>query len=595
MENNTNPININTNYLRFFEDTIVYLQRTFDTFDISLLTIDTLNGEHFDIFYAHSYDNQNFSQYKTREEFELPDGFETNGVTNGATPIPIYISIFFKQIKTNPYTQISTLYPEKNVDSTHKYIQINSITYGAGSDIVEIENIRYQSFYNIINQYPRWNFYDNQKVSIDRWLAQCNSIAEMYGHSCIYFKTEPIESETIHTFANHVVRNVTNIKKINILAPNNELPQDRNIYSEWDMPLQDDFIIHIVREKFELAFGENIVPSEKDYLYLPIINKLFRVASMQPKNGFMGKIGWWEVFLAKYEEDDCVTIDDDLKSIMGGLPEFDDAIDSIDVLDDYEVLNQLNELKADTVNSKEKIVQLTVDEKKEPTQNFTNKLMDSNFYVALKETEKLREFYDKRLQIISVNPDESAFPITMYDNTTVDKRVIALQYNLSDYTIKNKLTLTVNKGFKLSFNFILMLRFVGELFDLIDDSGNFSQFTVKLNRSNLVLIDSRNQKTFDVNYKFSPKELYNVSIEYSTIQDQVQNQIIIKIFKLSNKEKTLEFQDVYMVGNTEQVNFPLSIVQMFGGNYLSSEIMLDINEKNILKDFVNPLLQMKQF
>lgn len=417
----------------------------------------------------------------------------------------------------------------------------------------------------------------------------------MYGHACIYFKTEPIESETVHTFANHVVRNVTNIKKINILAPNNELPQDRNIYTEWDMPLQDDFIIHVVREKFELAFGENIVPSEKDYLYLPIINKLFRVASMQPKNGFMGKIGWWEVFLAKYEEDDCVTIDDDLKSIMGGLPEFDDAIDSIDVLDDYEVLNQLNELKADTVNSKEKIDQLTVDEKKEPTQNFTNKLMDSNFYVALKETEKLREFYDKRLQIISVNPDESAFPITMYDNTTVDKRVIALQYNLSDYTIKNKLTLTVNKGFKLSFNFILMLRFVGELFDLIDDSGNFSQFTVKLNRSNLVLIDNRNQKTFDVNYKFSQKELYNVSIEYGTIKDQVQNQIIIKIFKLSNKEKTLEFQDVYMVGNTEQANFPLSIVQMFGGNYLSSEITLDINEKNILKDFVNPLLQMKQF
>lgn len=125
MENTINPININTNYLRFFEDTIVYLQRTFDTFDISLLTINSVNSEFFDIFYAHSYDNQNFSQYKTREEFELPEDF-----TNGTNTIPVYISIFFKQIKTNPYTQIATLYPEKNVDSTHKYIQINSITYG---------------------------------------------------------------------------------------------------------------------------------------------------------------------------------------------------------------------------------------------------------------------------------------------------------------------------------------------------------------------------------------------------------------------------------------------------------------------------------
>jgi hypothetical protein len=576
-------------YIRISENITMYILEAFENFNKDLLELkfsEDSKLENYDILYSYSVDKQNYSNPVSKELFEIP-----NLLTE------IFLGIEFRQIRINKYNEISTLYPETNVDWKLKFLDLIEIKYN--SLVIDLnEKIKFLKFHDLINQYPRWNFYDNQIVTINRWLSQCNSIAEMYGHSCIYFKTEPVESETIHTFANHVIRNVVAVKKLSVLAPNNELPQDRNVYSEWDMPLQDDFVLHVVKDKFERAFGLNVVPSEKDYLYLPIINKLFRVAAMQPKNGFMGKIGWWEVFLSKYEEDDTVTIADDLKNALGGISEeFDDALDEIEDLevdDDIksEIFNQLTTITQDTVKTVEKIQKDTTDEKRIPTQNFTNKLVDSTFYVSLKETEKLREFYDKRLKILSVNPGVNSYPITMYDNSNIEKRTIALQYNLTDYTIKNKANLTINKTFEFSFNFVLMQRFVGELFDLLSNNGLLSNLTIKLARNKLELIDNQTQQTFQTNFVFTEKEIYNILL----IKNLDTKTISIKIFSLINKEKTLSFQDVYMLdSNFISGSFDLTHIHLFGGHYLSSEICLNIDEKNILKDYVNPLIVMKQF
>ena len=569
------------------EDVFAYLQKSIENFDIKKLNLDiSLNESNFyQIYYSYSYDKINYADFKLLNEFNNPDNIN----------IPIYLSIHFKKIESTDLQKTLTLYQNKNINSDIHEINLNSIKYDTIIfDLKSEIDIKYITLYKIINQYPKWNLYDNQQITINRWLQQINAISEMYGHTCIYFKTEPIESETEQTFKNHVFRNVTNIKKLHILSPNNELPQDRVIYSDWDMTLQDDFVIHIVKNKFEQAFGEFKIPIEKDYIYLPIINKLFRVASSQPKSGLMGKVGWWEVFLAKFEEDECVTINDDLKTSMEGFADFNLAIDSIDLFDNSlksEVFNELDDFKSNTVITVEKIDEKTIDEKKEATQNFTNKLTDSNHYVSLKETEKIRNLYDNRLKIISVNPDSSNFPITMYDNSTVNKRTVAMQYELKDYTTKNKISTIVSKSIELSFNYVYLNNFVGEIFDLLNTTGNLSIFTLKSNRNKLELIDNRVNKSIIIDFQLIQKELYNIVINY----DLLLKQFSIKIFSLNNNEKILIYQNIYIINEATIVEFEICYIYLFGGNFYSNDIKLNINEKNILKDFVNPLLIMKEF
>lgn len=588
-----NPIDTNKYETKISEDTVLYLQKSYTIFDISLfeITVENNEDEDFVLYYAYSFDLNNYSDFKTKENFTIQNDIDQ----------PFYVAVLFKRKIRKDLGKPTTIYKVEtdNVGRKEKFIILNSIDYnGETIDFLDEEQVKFQSLYKIINEFPRWNLYDNQQITITRWLSQCNAISEMYGHTVIYFRTEPLE--TVNTLSNNVVRNVTSIKKIHISVPGNELPQDRVAYSDWDLPFQDDFIIHVIKDKFEQAFGVNNLPHEKDYLYFPLLNKLYRIAASQASNKFMGKIAWWEVFLSKYEDDDCVKIDDELKQIYEGMTGFDIALDTISELEkdivevtDNEssmIFNEVDLLLTDGLLTKDKFDKTTVEEKKKPTENFTNKLVDSTNYVSLKETEKLREYYNKRLSIVSINPDTEAFPITMYDNTVIDKRTIAIQYNLQDFTTKNKFNLTVKTKYNINFDYILLNNFVGEIYDIVDLSGNLPLFTIKNNRNKLELIDNRNNQTFTTNYIFNQKELYNVDISF----DFENSQFIIKIFELINKEKTLVYQDIYnIVGENNE--FSIGYVQLYGGNFYMGKTTFTINDNLILSDYVNPILIMKQF
>lgn len=564
-----------------FEDTIMYFNDSFDEIDMSLISILIETNNQFQILYAYSIDGTNYSNYQSKEFFTEIIHSE----------FPLYLSIYFKRIIEKDLRIPDTLYQNENVDHTFSRIVINGVIYD-GKEYDLIKDFRFKTFYSIINEFPKWNFYDGQQVTIDRWLKQCNAIVEMYGHTAIYFKTEPDSGKTVHTLSNNVIRNVVDIKKLHIMFPNNELPQDRNIYTDWDMPLQDEIFIHIAWDKFKQAFGENAIPNEKDYLYLPLINKYFRISTVQPKNGFMGKIGWWEAYLSKYEEDETVKIPKSLSEAYSGIPEFDSALDELNWYDDEDnfdtIINEKDIFIDDTIRDTNKINIDTIEEKKSTTQNFTNKFIDSTFKVSLKETEKLREFYDKRLSIVSINPDSNSFPITMYNCQLVENRVVAMQYDLKDYTSKNKFNTIFQTNYKLNFNFILDKRFTGEIFDIIANT-NVILLTIENKYNKISLIDSIRQQTFDIDFTFNIHDFYNIDIEYQNAQ------YIIKIFRLENGEKTLDYQNIYIVDILDFSNFDINKIFLFGGKHYINDIIFHINDNKILTDNCNPLLQMNNF
>lgn len=589
------------------ESTFMYIKKSFKSLNPLLFDIKISQNNKFKILMAYSFDNKNYSQFIEQDKYSGlidSDNFE------------LYVCIWFKRIISNDLSDVIKLYDKKpqyelyrgniaytqNVDNKQSNIIIESITYD--NQQIDLHNdVEFKEHYDLINEFPRWNLYDNQQITIERWLEQCNAVAEMYGHTAIYFKTEAVNIDTElhsgihgihHTLQNNVIRNVVDIKKLHIMAPNNELPQDRVIYTDWDMPLQDDFVIHIVRQKFEQAFGLKAIPNEKDYIYLPIINKLFRVSTMQPKNGFMGVCGWYEVFLAKYEEDDCVRIDKDLKDATSNMNEllgFDENYGSfvednmVEISENLD--NELSEIKQDEIYSKNKIIQETVEEKKAATNNYSNRLEDTTLYVSLKETDKIRELYDKRLEIVSVNPEDSVFQISMYNCSKIDKRTVAMRYCLTDYSVNNKFSNNIKSNYIIKFDIALLGRFSGELIDILSNNNVIS--TIACKRNQLHIFDTSTQTDAVISKKLEVNNLYQIQIEYS-----ISGIYSFKVFTSENKQISLIYQNVYKLNGNQKEKI-ITNLNLFGGNYIIGNLQFFIDKQKFIDDKCLPLLNQFKF
>lgn len=616
------------------ESAFLYFQKPFDNLNMRFFKLYNVDNIDFEIRFSYSYDNHSWSAFKKQEDY---DNFNIDD------KFPLYVCIWFRRISKNDIDKPKTLFPKNIYDETafkNEYYDINRCKNvdvkkpsNVGQELphLTIESIFYhdiqfkecdvkiQQFFKLIDELPRWNIYDNQYIHVKRWLQQCNSIAEQYGHTVIWFKTEPLDVEPtsddikryredfkqsgihgIHSqLATNVIRNIVDIKRLHIVIPNNEIPQDRNVYTEWDLALQDDFIIHVVREKFEQAFGLNSIPQEKDFLYFPLLNKLYRVSTMQPKNGFMGVIGWYEVFLAKYEEDDSVvgsdiTISTDLKDAVSGIPEMFNGIEKLNP-ETIEIQNslwdELNEFKEDTVMSETNVK--TIKEERIATESYTNKLEDNTFYVNLKENEKIREFYHKRLNIVSVNSETSSFPINMYDCSKVEANTVALQYSLKDYSLNIKQNLHPNKSFDFSFGLCLTcINTNTEIFRLYINEHCYVSINIK--RGRLFVSDNYKFINIEIDKKLEKQELYRFDISYQ----EKHQAYVVKLFEFKKNKQEQIYSDIFKLNEAPKQNYDfkkLEKVQLFGGNFLINEVAVYIDKVQLLHDKCLPLLQMYKF
>lgn len=576
----------------------IYIKDKFE--DLSLLEVELTQPEKiegrdaFTILYAYSVDGTNFSEYLPKDDIQAE--IDELSLTDFYISLKVNKNILQTHDVTTIYKHEDTLgerKPDVNAEITIKY------------NGEEVTDFKASSLDELISQYPLWNLNNNQDITVQRWIAQCNAFAEMYGHYVIYFKTQP--TEVIHTLKHYHKREVVDIKKIPLVLHGNEIGNvDKLVYSDWDLPLQDDFMVDIVWDKFQTAFGAGTIPAEKDYIYFPMLNRMFRIGVVQPVNKFMGKVAWFEAQLLKYEEDEDVSINQSLVDDMSEIPDFHEALNMAtagELLDitgtDYIEQNQGTPIEQVTehiqtdLNTSERIEQKTVIEKRHATENYSNKLVDSTSYISLKESEKYREFFEKRLAIVNVKPDEETFPVSMYDNSKVENNVVAMQYRIADFTSVSKFSNNVKESYELSFDFVLMKKFGSSLISLIDASSETPVIinTVYTERGTYPKLTFRNdigpeQESLTISHKIKEKELYNLSIKY----DLPNQQYIFKLYTLHNKKKTPVYENILIVENQPQIN--ITNIHLFGGKFLSSTIKLMIDDKEIFNDICSPVLVM---
>lgn len=578
MKNIQDFLDKDSSKLTLGESSILNINKKFVDFDSNLLELDIFKNYGFSIGIIYSIDNKNWSLPKDITDFEQEIEYYKDLARINQVEFYVHIKIIFKLVDDS--NNIFTQYNQNNSDYFPEII-LNDLKYD-GETLLNQELITIEQYVEIVKKFPSWNLYDNQKVTIDRWLSECVAVNNRIGHQCIYFKTEPNHEKIIETLSSITTRDVVSIKKIIISSPDNELPTDRNTFTEWDMPMIDDFIIHIPDLLFKLIFG-NEIPSQKDFIYLPILNKLYTINSVQPGQKFMGVTGWWECYLIKYEEDENVSKDLLNTDLMKGITSVINTIPNLDEESISDLYNKFENIIDDGLITADKEVTTTIEEKKEVTNNLNNHLVDSTSYVSLKETENQRNFYNKRLKIVTINPDSLSFPLNMYDVSTVEERKIGLNYDLIDATKINKFSTIINPNSKilLSFNFVLIKRFSSNIIDILYSDNIF--LSLKIKGKNLILI--KDTQEYIINYRFEESNFYQINITENTIN----------ICILENKQKRIVHIYEYQLINNTDNNLKITNINLYGGNYYLGQLLFKINGNKILEDKTLPVLNMNSF
>jgi hypothetical protein len=159
--------------------------------------------------------------------------------------------------------------------------------------------------------------------SVTMYKQLVNIVNGIFGHQVTYFKTEPDARTTDVILMEYSLHNVVDKKTIKILVPDNEFPTEAHTYDIFGIELED-FEIHITSEEFETQFGAGKYPRNKDYMYIPIINKMYEISSVALADEFNRSHSYWKVKLVKYQDRGDVLkgqFDDDTDVLVTGIEE----------------------------------------------------------------------------------------------------------------------------------------------------------------------------------------------------------------------------------------------------------------------------------
>lgn len=125
--------------------------------------------------------------------------------------------------------------------------------------------------------------------------------ANMWGHQVKYFRVEPDQRSRDVILMEYSLYNVMEEGQLKIVVPDNAMPTQEFSFDIFGMGFED-FEVHITKGQFNTAFGLGASPRSRDYLYFPLMNRMYEVRSVSFADEFNMDMTYWRVMLTKYEE-----------------------------------------------------------------------------------------------------------------------------------------------------------------------------------------------------------------------------------------------------------------------------------------------------
>jgi hypothetical protein len=141
----------------------------------------------------------------------------------------------------------------------------------------------------------------------------------LFGHQVVYFRTAPDTTAGDFIFKEWTLFQSTDRRCIKILVPNNEFPDNKPQFSDFGVDFVAPFEVHIDAQYFESIFGRNAEPRVRDFMYIPLMNRMYEIKSCYLFRGLLYQPIYWKIQLVKYQQHSDTKLRDNDKQILNNL------------------------------------------------------------------------------------------------------------------------------------------------------------------------------------------------------------------------------------------------------------------------------------
>lgn len=139
---------------------------------------------------------------------------------------------------------------------------------------------------------------------------------KIYGHEVVYFRTVPESDSGDYIFKEWTLFKNVDRRCIKVMVPENKFPDNNPRFSEFELDFQLPFEIHVDHRYFQSVFGKHSHPRHRDFLYFPLLNRMYEVQGSYLHRGFMMEPVFWKVTLKKYNPNIDTLLTDDSRQFL---------------------------------------------------------------------------------------------------------------------------------------------------------------------------------------------------------------------------------------------------------------------------------------
>lgn len=162
--------------------------------------------------------------------------------------------------------------------------------------------------------------YNNLDCALMLQQQLADSVVCMFGIPVYYFRVNPNKETIDYTFKEYYMHHIESVKQLKLMIQDGTMPSSNPKLTEFDFDWEVDWETELSKTQFAQAFGDTAYPKEGDFLYIPLMKRMWQVnAAYDEKNeGLMWRSTTWKLALVKYTE--STNIDSS---------EYDDMIDGL--------------------------------------------------------------------------------------------------------------------------------------------------------------------------------------------------------------------------------------------------------------------------
>ena len=466
-----------------------------------------------------------------------------------------YVS--YNDILLNTVNIKNDLYIRIKVAGVIKKVLVNCCPYTTYTTVLDSA---FRFSYCEVESPNMYNPYSNMGCAIELNKHMSDLVCCMFGIPIYYFRLNPNQGSKDITFKEYTLMEVDPPKQIKLMVQDGQMPSSKPEFSDFGLDWQTDWETEIGKTMFATAFGQNAQPMEGDFIYVPMMKRMWQVSGAyeEKKDALMWCATTFKVTLLKYEEKGSVD-----------LGELDDMVNSF-VKNTYDDL--FGEDNEDTAGTGEESV--------DPP----NAAYD-NLYPIYKS--------DATRKYITTSG------INIYDNSTYYKgTLISDAWYIFNTTFENQKIVYQKQycGDNITISFIfkpaildLDNTFEGTLLEIgqlkINIVQDFSETTIIINKHKKLSLSLLSGNTYFICIRWS-KEL-NISEISAAIYTYNQN---IPIYKLQSGNYYYDIDNMERVTSNWDIEFNINkktdiSLNNFAGNITNIKIF------NIYNDNISEILQ----